>query len=334
MTIDINDDELTDRIRYIWSDVLGLSSASLDDGFFSQGGNSFAMVRMLGQVYDTFGVRVDAAAIFANPTIAAVASALRAAASPAGDTGPGRPSLLHELNADATGPILVGVHGGFGTANAYYPLARRLRQVPVTAVEAVGLTDGRPPQQRFEDMAQEYVDQLLARYGTERDFVLSGYCTGGLIALEMVRGLTRRGGRITGLVLLNTGAPEPGDDGGDPVELMFWISRNIPELDLAMARRAMAISEAAVRAQDDYQVPPCELPVAFIQPAREHSGQPADEAQQFVERQFDGMRPFLQGPLHRRVLDLGPSRLIQEPWVELTAVEVAALLPALTVPEG
>lgn len=313
------------QIGYIWQDILGPTSP--DDDFFNAGGTSFDMLRILTRIQDTFGVAVDLEAAYLNPTITGLTLALRNASN----RGPARTSgsLLHEVIGDAAAPLLVGVHGGFGDASVYFPLARRLRGFAVCAIEAVGLCDGRPPQARFEEMATEYVSQVLARYGYEREFLLSGYCTGGLVALEMARMMEDQGARVAGLILLNTSAPVPDAQVGDPAELMFWICRSIPRLDLATAKRAMSIIEATARAQNAYEVVATSLPVAFVQPAREFGGQPPLDAERFVESQWIGMKPFLQGPVTRRVLDLGPSRLVQEPWVESTAQEILSLVPDL-----
>ena len=73
-------------IAAVWSDVLGVPEVGADDNFFHLGGDSLTAVRVVGRVYEVFGM-VSPYTIFDAPTLAEFAAAVTASA------GPGRPAL-------------------------------------------------------------------------------------------------------------------------------------------------------------------------------------------------------------------------------------------------
>ncbi len=56
-------------LNAIWQDILGVYDINLDDHFFHMGGHSLRATRMYTAIYKTFGVLVELAEIFANPTL-------------------------------------------------------------------------------------------------------------------------------------------------------------------------------------------------------------------------------------------------------------------------
>lgn len=70
-------DILEEVLAGMWSELLGVDSLGVDQGFFDVGGHSLLAVRMLGRVHEVFNVRVDLGAFFKNPTILALADSIR-----------------------------------------------------------------------------------------------------------------------------------------------------------------------------------------------------------------------------------------------------------------
>ncbi|GHH79754.1 hypothetical protein GCM10018781_58560 [Kitasatospora indigofera] len=68
-------------IAAVWSDVLGVAEVSADDNFFHLGGDSLTAVRVVGRVYEVFGM-VSPYTIFDAPTLAEFAAAVTASAGP------------------------------------------------------------------------------------------------------------------------------------------------------------------------------------------------------------------------------------------------------------
>ncbi|WP_443055883.1 amino acid adenylation domain-containing protein [Streptomyces sp. NBC_00239] len=65
-------------IAAVWADVLGVSEVCADDNFFHLGGDSLTAVRVVGRVFDVFGM-ISPYTIFDAPTLAEFAAAVTAA---------------------------------------------------------------------------------------------------------------------------------------------------------------------------------------------------------------------------------------------------------------
>jgi acyl carrier protein len=61
----------------IWSEVLGLERVGIHENFFSLGGHSLKATQVVSRVRETFQVDLPLASLFANPTTADLASAVR-----------------------------------------------------------------------------------------------------------------------------------------------------------------------------------------------------------------------------------------------------------------
>ncbi|MFE2106484.1 amino acid adenylation domain-containing protein [Kitasatospora sp. NPDC059463] len=66
-------------IAAVWADVLGVPEVGADDNFFHLGGDSLTAVRVVGRVFDVFGM-ISPYTIFDAPTLAEFAAAVTAAA--------------------------------------------------------------------------------------------------------------------------------------------------------------------------------------------------------------------------------------------------------------
>ncbi|MFD5425626.1 amino acid adenylation domain-containing protein [Streptomyces sp. NPDC127084] len=82
-------------IAAVWADVLGVPEVSADDNFFHLGGDSLTAVRVVGRVFDVFGM-ISPYTIFDAPTLAEFAAAVTAASD-----GGERPALNRAAATEA-----------------------------------------------------------------------------------------------------------------------------------------------------------------------------------------------------------------------------------------
>ena len=74
----VGTDDIEGRLAMIWREILGVQVLGVHDNFFDLGGHSLLAVRLLTRVEKTFKRTVSVADLFGAPTIAGIASALRA----------------------------------------------------------------------------------------------------------------------------------------------------------------------------------------------------------------------------------------------------------------
>ncbi|MEV7584772.1 amino acid adenylation domain-containing protein [Streptomyces erythrochromogenes] len=99
-------------IAAVWADVLGVAEVGADDNFFHLGGDSLTAVRVVGRVFDVFGM-VSPYTIFDAPTLAEFAAAVTAAS----DDGE-RPALER---TGATGAPLANFQRGLWFLDQWNP---------------------------------------------------------------------------------------------------------------------------------------------------------------------------------------------------------------------
>ncbi|MGC3975795.1 MAG: phosphopantetheine-binding protein [Nitrospira sp.] len=79
-------DELERQLEGLWRQVLGLEQVGLDQDFFQAGGESLAALQILNRVQELYRLEVSLREFFSAPTVAGLASTIRAArASGTGD---------------------------------------------------------------------------------------------------------------------------------------------------------------------------------------------------------------------------------------------------------
>ncbi|GAB1643546.1 hypothetical protein KRMM14A1259_39690 [Krasilnikovia sp. MM14-A1259] len=64
------------RLRVAWCDVLMADDCAAEDHFFEMGGDSFGALRLLDRVRAEYGVEIDLAEFFADPSLAALEALL------------------------------------------------------------------------------------------------------------------------------------------------------------------------------------------------------------------------------------------------------------------
>jgi thioesterase domain-containing protein len=213
---------LEKRLAAMWSDLLQTDRVGIRDDFFALGGHSLLAVRVIARVRSELKIDMPVAALFAEPTIAGFAR--RVAAAQQGEIG-ARPAELQALrqvaaslvarpargatclvplSAGPPGTPLFCIHGMGGHAAGFMPLAMLLAaQRSVYGLQGRGLEPGQEPHDRIEDMASCYLDEIRD-VQARGPYLLAGWSMGGMIALEIARGLATDGEHVPLVAMLDT----------------------------------------------------------------------------------------------------------------------------------
>lgn len=188
------------RLTQLWEQLFQRGNIGRDDNFFDLGGHSLLAARLAGQVETLLGRRVPIAAFFQAPTISQLAEMLRRE-----DWAPAWSSLVPLKPAGGQPPLFL-IHGWGGDVFCFVDLARELNvDRSIFGVQAVGLDGRRPRHTTVEEMAAHYAAEILS-VQPDGPYHLAGYSLGGWIAYAVAQELTRRGGRVAFLGLLDTRA--------------------------------------------------------------------------------------------------------------------------------
>jgi thioesterase domain-containing protein/aryl carrier-like protein len=187
----------------IWETLLNVQPVGIHDNFFSLGGHSLLVVRLITQIQSQIGQKLPLATLFQNPTIEHLARTLRQSASLSLDTP------LIPLQPHGSRLPFFCIHPAAGSVLSYLELARLLGpDQPFYGFQAVGLAGERPPHTEVGTMAAEYLAALQAAQPVG-PYLLGGWSFGGLVAYEMACQLAAQGHEVALLALFDSQVPSP-----------------------------------------------------------------------------------------------------------------------------
>ncbi|ACC76009.1 acetoacetate--CoA ligase [Paraburkholderia phymatum] len=189
-------EQLECHLQALWERLFGFAPVARDDNFFELGGNSLLAARLLADVQQSTGHRMPIATLLIAPTISRLAGIIR-------DGAPQPMSPILVPVCAGTGTPLFLVHGLSGSVMECWALVQALRSPrPVFGLQARGIDGGETAQQRIEDMAACYIDQMRT-VQPDGPYSVTGYSLGGLIAFEIAQQLRRAGDQVELLCLLD-----------------------------------------------------------------------------------------------------------------------------------
>ena len=202
------------KIRAIWTSILGIEDIGPHDNFFELGGNSVIAIQILAKLREVFQIPLPIKALLDAPTIARLARTVAAmkqesqSLQPASDTSHAPLSCLVELREghNAVPPLFL-VHPVGGSAFIYRPLVEHLEiDQPVYGIQVRGIDGSEDLHESIEAMAADYVEQII-EVQPNGPYYLGGTSFGGLVVFEMARQLHAVGERVALLCLIDTPAP-------------------------------------------------------------------------------------------------------------------------------
>jgi thioesterase domain-containing protein/acyl carrier protein len=156
------------------------------DNYFELGGDSLKALSLIAQCNDRFGAALPLATLFENPTVAQLASVIRAASADA------PPSPLVKMRGGGDAAPLMLVHPAGGELYCYRDLVAGLsHERPIYGLRAPCIdSDGHLPA-TIEELADQYIRAAAATLG-DSGWHLAGWSFGGLVAAAMAGRLARR----------------------------------------------------------------------------------------------------------------------------------------------
>jgi thioesterase domain-containing protein len=198
--------DLERRLAAVWSEILETAVDNVHAGFFELGGNSLTLIQFHNRLGAALGCDVPVVDLFRHTTIAALAEHLTRGGFLEAAGGGARPpaSPLVPIQLVRPRPPLFCVPGATGASLYFAYLARCLgSDQPVYGLQAPGIEGDRPPLRTIEEMAEHYVEAVLAT-GERGPFLLAGQSHGGNVALEMAQQLRRLGHEVAFLGMFDT----------------------------------------------------------------------------------------------------------------------------------
>ena len=215
---------LEQQLCSIIAGVLGRERFGVDEDFFASGGHSLAALEVIAAVEEQLGLSVSIGALFAHPTVQALAASIAEERGEGAEFAPVLPLREHILTqrehvvtqreqpvvpdtTEAPAPLFIlPPAGGLGWCYAGY-LSHLPAQQGVYALQAEAFSD---PQAGFasslQELAEGYlalIEKTLAERSLPRRFALMGWSVGGTAAVQVAAQAQAAGAQVERVILLD-----------------------------------------------------------------------------------------------------------------------------------
>ena len=208
---------LEQQLCSIIAGVLGRERFGVDEDFFASGGHSLAALEVIAAVEEQLGLSVSIGALFAHPTVQALAASIAGERGEGAEFAPVLPLREHIVTqreqpvvpdtTEAPAPLFIlPPAGGLGWCYAGY-LSHLPAQQGVYAVQAEAFSD---PQAGFasslQELAEGYlklIEKTLAERSLPRRFALMGWSVGGTAAVQVAALAQAAGAQVERVILLD-----------------------------------------------------------------------------------------------------------------------------------
>ncbi|MEV5747570.1 amino acid adenylation domain-containing protein [Actinoallomurus sp. NPDC052308] len=338
---------------------LGDDPVGPGDNYFSVGGNSLNLIRLLNRIEEQTGVRLENRDVLLAQDIRKMASLVdeRGGGGEGGATegdsgsgsGPATPDWLVPIRTEGDRTPFFCMHPSGGSAVPYLRLAGLLdERQPFYGIEAVGLHgEADPPD--VPAMAARYLE-AVRQVQPHGPYLLGGWSIGGTLAFEMARQLQADGETVRLVVLMDSAVPPQLKEPPTHTEMLESFAHDLSGLQGKEPPR--------VDWERIVELPP-EEQTAEVVDALEHSGRiPADirdelgrRIQVFManaataltyrpghydgslvslgakEGQYDGgWEPLVSGDIVERTVPGTHYTMLQQPNVDTLAAELGRIL--------
>lgn len=201
-----------------WEELLGVDQVGVEDNFFDLGGHSLIAVRLFSKIQKAYDIDYPISVLFEAPTIAECSDMIRQSGvsdddSEAEDSGDSKHKTRYthlvpmQSSKTADNKPFFLVAGMFGNVLNLRHLAQLIgSDRPFYGLQARGLFGGHEPHETFEEMAKDYIAEMLS-VQAEGPFTVGGFSGGGITAYEIARQLMDMGHKVNPIILLDTPLP-------------------------------------------------------------------------------------------------------------------------------
>lgn len=199
---------LEQQLCSIIAGVLGRERFGVDEDFFASGGHSLAALEVIAAVEEQLGLSVSIGALFAHPTVQALAASIAGERGEGAEFAPVLPLREHPAAHDeAPAPLFIlPPAGGLGWCYAGY-LSHLPAQQGVYALQAEVFSD---PHAGFasslQELAEGYlklIEKTLSERSLPRRFALMGWSVGGTAAVQVAALAQAAGAQVERVILLD-----------------------------------------------------------------------------------------------------------------------------------
>jgi acyl-coenzyme A synthetase/AMP-(fatty) acid ligase/thioesterase domain-containing protein/acyl carrier protein len=182
-------------VAQVWCSILGLDFVSVEDEFFSLGGDSLAVLELITAMADEHHVTLYSSDLVECPTLGEFAERARKPKMARG-------GVLVPLRVEGVGPPLFCFAGAGGLAGTFLHLARHLDR-PVYGLQARGLEGGGLPDWTQRGWVVRCMREMR-KVQPHGPYYLAGHSFGGMLAWEAAQLLKQDGEEVAQLVLIDT----------------------------------------------------------------------------------------------------------------------------------
>jgi acyl transferase domain-containing protein/thioesterase domain-containing protein len=213
-------DDIEKNLVGFWEELLGVDQVGVEDSFFDLGGHSLVAVRLFAKIQQVYDVDYPISILFEAPTIASCADLIResvgdtgSSEAPSSDSGDASRKArythlvpMHSAKSSDVTPFFL-VAGMFGNVMNLRHLAQLIgSDRPFYGLQARGLFGDQQPHETFEEMAKDYIAEMLT-VQSEGPFILGGFSGGGITAFEIAKQLKAMGHEVAQVIFLDTPLP-------------------------------------------------------------------------------------------------------------------------------
>ncbi|WP_273320839.1 amino acid adenylation domain-containing protein [Vallitalea guaymasensis] len=211
-------DELELKLKTIMESALEVVKIGKEDDFYDYGADSLIMAQAAGILHEELlalnkDIPYDALLrqLLNYPSIDSLAKFVR-------QQGTGEEQMVDssndssnasiiEYSKNENGPLRIILHAGLGTMNCFRYLIKHLVKEDIGTVIGIAVKDADKyssinPEELIEHIADDYVERIMEY--ENNDVQIIGYCLGGLIAVEVAKGLAENNVNIVDLVLIDS----------------------------------------------------------------------------------------------------------------------------------